>query len=312
MTSGEMAILVVAATAVALLVILIWVTVRRKPPAQDPALTLLQEGVQGLGKTLTGSLTEMKESVGELRERSQRFLAVAADIASLDNLLRAPKARGGVGEIFLENLLSQVLPGGAWDPQVDIGGKRVDAVVRLGDRMVAIDAKFPVEDFRRLADADEGDKARLRKDLIANLKGKAEDIAGKYIRPDLGTYDFALMYIPAEAVYYEVVAVTNGDFFDYATQLRVFPVSPTTTYLYLCTIALGLKGLVVEERAEHILSSLARLEAEWKGFENVFKVLGTHVRNTYSKYDEAVTEFSRVTGRLAAVSGGEPVTAGDE
>lgn len=311
MTGGEIAILVVAATAVVLLAILIWVTVRRKAPAQDPALTLLQGEVQGLGRTLTSSVAEMKEGVGELRERSRRFSELAADIASLDKLLRAPKARGGVGEIFLENLLSQVLPRGAWDTQVDIGGKRADAVVKLGDRMVAIDAKFPIEDFRRLADADEGDKARLRKDLIANLKGKAADIASKYIRPDLGTYDFALMYIPAEAVYYEVVVVADGDFFDYATQLRVFPVSPTTAYLYLCTVALGLKGLLVEERAEHILNALARLEDEWKGFEGVFRVLGTHVRNIYGKYDEAVAEFSRISGRFVAISGGEPLEPGD-
>jgi DNA recombination protein RmuC len=310
MTGGEIAILVVVAAAVALMAVLIWLIVT-KPAAQEPSLTLLQgevQELQGLRDTLTGSFAEMKEGVGELRERSRQFSEIAADIASLDKLLQAPKFRGGIGELLLENVLSQALPPGTWDTQVDIGGKRADAVVKVGDKRVAIDAKFPVEDFRRLADAEEIDRTRCRKELIGNLKRKAEDVA-KYIRPDLGTYNFALMYIPAEAVYYEVVA--DGDFFDYTARLRVFPVSPTTAYLYLCTIALGLKGLLVEEEAGQILNALARLETEWKSFEGIFKVLGTHVKNISSKYDEAVAEFSRISGRFVTISGGELHEPGD-
>ena len=310
MTGGEIAILAVAAVAVVLLAVLIRLTVRRKPPGQDPSITLLQGEMQGLRTALdsrldyfASSFADVKEGVGELRERSRRLGELAADIASLEELLKAPKARGGLGELFLENLLGQVLPSGSWDTQVDIGGKRADAVVRIGGRMVAIDAKFPVEDFRRLAEADEAEKPKLRKELIANLKGKAEDIRDKYIRPDLGTYDFALMYIPAEAVYYEAVA--DGDFFDHAARLRVFPVSPATTYLYLTTVAMGLKGLRIEEEAEQILGSLARLEAEWKAFDDTFRVLGTHLRNLSGKYDEATAELTRISGRLASISGKE-------
>jgi DNA recombination protein RmuC len=308
MTGAEIAILAVAGGAVVMLAVLIWLTLRRKPPAGDPSLTLLQGEVQGLRNALdsrldyfTSSFADVKEGVGELRERSRRLGELAADIASLEELLRAPKARGGLGELFLENLLGQVLPAESWGTQVDIGGKRADAVVRVGDRVVAIDAKFPVEDFRRLAGADEAERPRLRKELIANLKGKAEDIADKYIRPDLGTYDFALMYVPAEAVYYEAVA--DGDFFEHAARLRVFPVSPATTYLYLTTVAMGLKGLRIEEEAEQILGALARLEAEWKAFDNTFRVLGTHLRNLSGKYDEAAAELVRISGRLASISG---------
>jgi DNA recombination protein RmuC len=309
MTGGEMATLAVAGAAVVLLAVLIWLTVRRKPPG-DPTITLLQGEVQGLRNALdnrldyfAGSFADVKEGVGELRERSRRLGELAADIASLEELLRAPKARGGLGELFLENLLGQVLPADSWGTQVDIGGKRADAAVKVGDKIVAIDAKFPVEDFRRLAEADEAEKPKLRKELIANLKGKAEDIAAKYIRPDLGTYDFALMYIPAEAVYYEAVA--DGDFFEHAARLRVFPVSPATTYLYLTTVAMGLKGLRIEEEAEQILGALARLEAEWKAFDSTFRVLGAHVRNVSGKYDEAAAELMRISGRLASISGKE-------
>jgi DNA recombination protein RmuC len=307
MTGAEIAILAVAGGAVVLLAVLIWLTLRRRPPG-DPSITLLQGEVQGLRNAIdsrldyfTSSFADVKEGVGELRERSRRLGELAADIASLEELLRAPKARGGLGELFLENLLGQVLPADSWGTQVNIGGKRADAAVRVGDKIVAIDAKFPVEDFRRLAEADDADKPRLRKELVANLKGKAEEIAAKYVRPDLGTYDFALMYVPAEAVYYEAVA--DGDFFEHAARLRVFPVSPATTYLYLTTVAMGLKGLRIEEEAGQILGALARLEAEWKAFDNTFKVLGTHLRNLSGKYDEAAAELVRISGRLASISG---------
>ncbi|UCE27492.1 MAG: DNA recombination protein RmuC [Candidatus Coatesbacteria bacterium] len=310
MTGAEIAILAVAGAAVVLLAVLIWLTLRRKPPAGDPSLTLLQGEVQGLRNALdsrldhfTSSFADVKEGMGELRERSRRLGELAADIASLEELLRAPKARGGLGELFLENLLGQVLPAESWGTQVDIGGKRADAVVRVGNKVVAIDAKFPVEDFRRLAEADEAEKPKLRKELITNLKKKAEDIAAKYIRPDVGTYDFALMYVPAEAVYYEAVA--DGDFFEHAARLRVFPVSPATTYLYLTTVAIGLKGLRIEEEAEQILGALARLEAEWNAFDNTFRVIGTHLRNLSGKYDEAAAELTRISGRLASISGKE-------
>jgi DNA recombination protein RmuC len=318
-TGGEIAILAVAAAAVVLLVVLILLAVRKRPLGQDMSLTLLQGELQGLRSALdsrldyfTGSFADVKEGVGELRERSRRLTELAADIASLEELLRAPKARGGLGELFLENLLGQVLPPESWATQVDIGGKRADAVVRVGDRSVAIDAKFPIEDFRRLAEADESEKSKLKKELIGNLKSKAEDIAAKYIRPDLGTYDFALMYIPAEAVYYEAVA--DGDFFEHAARLRVFPVSPATTYLYLTTISLGLKGLRIEEEAERILGALARLEAEWKAFDGTFRVLGTHLKNLSGKYDEAAAELMRISGHLASVSGteSEPREPADE
>ena len=177
MTGGEIVILAVAAAAVVLLTALLWLTLRRKPDPPDASLTLLQGEVQGLRTALDNRLDHfatsfagIQEGVGELRERSRRLSELAADIASLEELLKAPKARGGLGELFLENLLGQVLPSGSWDTQVDIGGKRADAVVRLGGRMVAIDAKFPVEDFRRLAEAEESDKPRMRKELVANLK----------------------------------------------------------------------------------------------------------------------------------------------
>src|SRR6185369_5701362 len=171
--------------------------------------------------------------LGELREATTKVYEVGRDVATLHDILRAPKLRGGLGELLLGDLLAQVLPPAHFTLQHAFrSGERVDAVVRLGDGLVPIDSKFPLEDFRRLLEAaDDDQRTRARKAFVARVRKHVDDIATKYVLPDEGTYDFALMYIPAENVYYEtIIRDAASDLVAYALAKKVIPVSPNTLY----------------------------------------------------------------------------------
>src|ERR671932_41944 len=175
---------------------------------------------QNAGKTAT----EIVERLGKLDGTAAQMLARANDLARLEQALRPPKARGGVGEILLGNLLRDSLPPEAYRLQHTFRtGERVDAVIKV-DRFVPVDAKFPLDNFERLATAgDDGDRELHERAFARDVKGHVDAIASKYIRPAEGTYDFALMYLPAESVYYEVVCGKTGALYEYALAKRVFP-----------------------------------------------------------------------------------------
>jgi DNA recombination protein RmuC len=180
----------------------------------------------------------------------------------------------------------------------------VDAVVSLGERMIPIDAKFPLENFRRLKEVKSEDEEKVyRKKLWADVRKHVDSIAEKYILPDQGTYDFALMYIPAENVYYETIVnygLTGDDksISDYALRKKVIPVSPNTLYAYLQVIVLGLRGLRIDERAQEILAHLASLHGEMEKFRKDFQLVGGHLDNAKNRYEEARIKLSRFADRL--------------
>ena len=194
---------------------------------------------------------EVKESLGSLDQKTQQIYEVGKDISSLQEILRAPKMRGGLGELFLENLLEQIMPHkDFYELQYSFkSGERVDAIVRIGKKMVSVDSKFPMESFTRFIGAkNDGDRRRLKKEFVKVIKEHINAIASKYILPDEDTYDFALMYIPAENIYYEAI-IKDEDFseeksiFSHAVSKKVIPVSPNSFYAYLQVIILGLRGL---------------------------------------------------------------------
>jgi len=183
----------------------------------------------------------------------------------------------------------------------------VDAVVKLGPSLVVIDAKFPLENFRRiLSSQTEEEKKTNRRKFNADLKKHIDNIADKYILPDEGTFPFALMYLPAENVYYETIIKdeTQGNaksISSYALTRKVIPVSPNSFYAYLQAIALGLKGLRIEKSAEVIINHLDQLRGDFERFGKEFEILGTHLNNAKGKYEEADKRFHRANERLIAV-----------
>ncbi len=261
----------------------------------------LQEANKIIGANLgsaTSAFGNVKEQLGKLEETNKQIIAISRDISSLQELLRAPKFRGAMGETLLENLLSQVLPKEHYQAQYRFkNSDTVDAVIRLGERLVPVDAKFSLENFQKMIEAiDEPAKESFRKKFIQDIKNRINEIAAKYILPDENTYDFALMYIPAENVYYEVII--KEDIFAYSMSKKVVPVSPNTFYAYLQVICLGLRGLKVEENAKLILKSLSSLSIETDKFKEDFNTLGSHLVNANTKYSDAQKRLEKISERL--------------
>lgn len=264
--------------------------------------------IQGLGDS-SSIFGNVKEQLGKLEKTSERIYEVGKDISGLQELLRAPKFRGQMGETLLENLLSQVLPKEYYQMQYRFkSGDAVDAAIRLGERIVPVDAKFSLENFQKMLDlSDEQQKNSYRKRFIQDVKNRVDEVAAKYILPAENTYDFALIYIPAENVYYE--AVIKEELLDYFMAKKVIPVSPNTFYAYLQVICLGLKGLKVEENAKLILKNLSALSVDINKFKEEFDILGNHIGNAKTKYDDSSRRLERFSDRLTNIPENKQITA---
>lgn len=244
---------------------------------------------------------DVATSLGQLREANKELLAVGKDISSLQELLRAPKFRGEIGETMLENILSQVLPKDNFKTQYRFKtGDTVDAVIKLAGHLVPVDSKFSYENFKKMIESsNEEEKNSFQKQFIRDVKNRIDEISSKYILPDEGTFDFALMYIMAENVYYETII--KGEFLNYALSKKVIPVSPNTFYAYLQVVCLGLRGMKIESNVKAIIGSLSRLQGDLSKFNESFKVVGTHIKNANEKYTEAEKRLERFSDKLTSV-----------
>jgi DNA recombination protein RmuC len=270
---------------------------------------VLNKTQQSLGERLDNAarvVGNVQRSLGGLEEANRKIYEVGKDIASLQEILRAPKLRGGLGEFFLEDLLAQILPPQHFATQhVFRSGDKVDAVIKLGASLVPVDAKFPLENFKRILDAgSDEDKIRAKKQFSMDVKKHIDAIAGKYILPDEGTYDFALMYIPAENVYYETIikdeAPDEKGLTHYAMTKHVIPVSPNSLYAYLQAILLGLRGMKIEDRAKEIIQYLSRLQGDFAKFREEFTLVGKHLGHVQSGYQSADRRLEQFSQKLLA------------
>ena len=268
------------------------------------------ENLQSSTASMNTRLDNAAKVVGDLREKVGQIHEVGKAAAELVNILRAPKLRGGMGELFLGDLLAQILPAEHFKLQHRFrSGEAVDAVIQIGNKFVPVDSKFPLENFRRIVDAQsDSERVAARKQFLRDVKKHVDAIAAKYILPDEGTYNFALMYVPAENVYYETIikeeASASGEerpLFSYALEKRVVPVSPNSFYAYLQTILLGLRGMQVEERAQEILNTLARLRGDFEKVQENFRVLGKHLTNAQGSYSESERTLAKFDAKLGQI-----------
>ncbi|MGC8915601.1 MAG: DNA recombination protein RmuC [Thermoanaerobaculum sp.] len=254
---------------------------------------------------------ELKGQLGQVAEMAARMENLGKEIQELQDILKAPKLRGQMGEVQLEAFLAQVLPEKFWESQYRFkDGQVVDAVIRLRDHLVPVDAKFPLEAFQRLLRAeDEPGRQKARREFARTVKARVDEIAGKYIRPAEGTFDFALMFVPSENVYYEILLRGEGDgeesLLTYATARKVIPVSPNSFYAYLMTIVLGLKGMQVEAKAAQILAELSRLQGDFERLAETLRLVGRHLTNAVNQYQEAEKLAGRFADRLQQTVAGE-------
>ena len=273
--------------------------------AQDGTRDTLQKSLQTgqsiLSQNLQSSqqvLSRLNTQIGQLQGTNKQMLQVGTEVRRLQDILSSPQLRGQMGEWSLKNLLENILPAHSYKLQHTFkDGKIVDALVQMADYSVPIDAKFPLPSFEKVVKAEtDEEKSKLRKQFLKDVTAHIDKIASDYIRPAEGTLDFALMYIPAENVYYETIvkyADQTQDILQYCLDKKVIPVSPNLLYAYLMTVVMGLHGLQIEKQAAEIRQNLKKLNASFADFLSDWDVLGTHLRNAYSKYDEGHKKLDR-------------------
>lgn len=312
MGNTAMEYLIFGSAVIIILVLLLILMQRQLASLREQLGKSLENADQILSQRLDSTsraVSDVRTNLARLEESNKRIYELGKDISSLQELLRAPKIRGGIGEFLLGDLLNQILPSQHFSlPYTFKTGERVDAVIRLADRLVPVDSKFPLENFRKLMETDSETERRVhRRRFISDVKSHVDTIAKKYILPDEGTLPFALMYIPAENVYYETIVKEEDtdqekSLANYSMQKRVIPVSPNSFYLYLQTIILGLKGLDIEKNAEEIISALGRLRADFDKFGRDFRLIGTHLRNARLCYDSADGKLQRFEDKITQVA----------
>ncbi len=299
--------------------------------ARDPSasLELLQRQVADLQRATTGSvvdlrgelqhtlatagermdsravatdrtLSDLARQLGELSEKSQRIGDLAREIGSLHDLLRLPQPRGGFGELMLERLLADNLPADAFDRQYSFrDGLRVDAVVRLGGRIVPIDAKFPLDAYRAMSSGPEEERPARRRAFLQQVR-RHVDAVSRYVKPDEGTIDVAMLYVPAEQLYYQgfVVTETTEDMRAYCSERHVVPVSPNTLVAYLQLVSLGLRGLAIEQRSREMHDQIRRAAIDLQAFTTLYDQLGKHIDNASKKFTESLRALDRATNAV--------------
>lgn len=252
-------------------------------------------------------ISQVQKQLGGLNESQKQMQDIGKNISSLQEILRNSKARGGFGEIMLENLLAQILPNNFQMQYTFKTGERADAILKLKDnKIVAIDSKFPLEDFQRFLDAEsEEEKRTHKKALITRTKKHVDDVAKKYILPDENTLDFAFLYIPAENVYYELVT-GEENILEYAWKKKICIVSPNSFFAYLITVLEGLRALQIEKNVQDILVNLSKLNNDFGRFGEDFRKIGTHLKNAGNAYESSEKRMDKFNTTLEkTISAGE-------
>jgi len=284
-----------------------------KTQNSDSALMMLNQNIQGMQNRLdktTHTLGERLDHAAQVIGNVQRELGTMSEIGrglkDFQEFLRSPKLRGNIGEQVLKDLLEQMIPKANFRLQYTFKtGDRVDAIIKTKNGLIPIDSKFPLENYQRYSRAEDEDKKKAYlSQFFKDVKKHIETIAKKYILPAEGTVDFAVMYLPSEAVYYETI--NNIELYNYAGEKKVFFVSPNSFYYFLKIVLQALENEKIEEKAQDILKSLRSIQNDFKKFGTELAVLGKHVNNAKSSLDTVQTSYMRLdskignTGRLQA------------
>ncbi len=247
-------------------------------------------------------LDNASKVMGDVHKSIGEFSEIGRSMKQLQEFLQSPKLRGNIGEQILKELLAQSLPADFYSLQYAFSsGEKVDAVVKTTQGLIPIDSKFPIENFRKLVEAqDDASRAGFKKDFERDVKKHIIDIARKYILVSEGTIDYALMYIPSEAVYYEII--NNADLYDYAYSRRVLLVSPMSFYAYLKAILVSFEGQRIQKQAKEILSILQSMKKDYEKTDEALSVLTKHVTNAYNQAGNVSKTFGVLGQKIHSTS----------
>ena len=264
------------------------------------------EGLSTTTSEINRRLDSAAKAYNEMTKELGKMQEIGRDMKSLQDFLRSPKLRGNLGEQVLKNLLEQVLPKKHYALQYRFReGDIVDAIIKTNQGIVSIDSKFPLENFRKMTEAADKEKSYYLAQFKRDIKAHIDAISKKYILPQEGTVDFAIMYVPSEAVYYEIV-IHNENLLNYGYDKRVFFVSPNNFYYFLKIIMLGLEGVKIEEKSRQILEALRGLQHETKKFGEDLGILTNHINHTKSALERVNARFVRFSSKIDNVKLLEP------
>ena len=253
----------------------------------------LQENTKQLNERLDTAarvIRDVEKEVGQMSE-------IGRNMRELQDFLKSPKLRGNIGEQVLKDLISQMFPKSSFYLQYEFkSGEKVDAAIKTDAGILPIDSKFPMENYQKMVKATEKEKEMFKKEFIKDVKKHIDAISKKYILPSEGTMDFALMYIPSESVYYEVV--NEIELLDYARKARVYMVSPSTLYAHLQTILLAFEGKKIETSSKELFALLRSMQIDYEKIEENMSILGKHINNAYSQFGNVSSTFSSLGQKL--------------
>lgn len=257
----------------------------------------MESSTQAVDQKLTENMRNFNQRldkaayvIAQVQKNIGEFSEIGRSMKELQDFLQSPKLRGNIGEQVLRDLLSQFLPKETFILQYGFkNGERIDAVIKTSQGLIPVDAKFPMENFRKMMKEEtKATRAKIKNEFLRDVKKHINDIARKYILTEEGTVDYAIMYIPSEAVYYEVI--NDEELFDFAGKKRVLPVSPMSFYAYLKAILMSFEGQKIEKRAREILNLLQSLEKDYEKADEALSVLTRHITNAYNQLAN-VTKF---------------------
>ncbi|MFH1292312.1 MAG: DNA recombination protein RmuC [bacterium] len=315
-----------------------------KTDEKDGAFMMLQNQMQEINKTLSDTQTNINKTIQEqfnassrviqgitgqshkmivditekltsLDKTNQQVIGFSEQLNNLEKVLTSQKNRGNLGEAGLQLVLENILPPGAYELQYQFeDGDIVDAVVKTKDGLIPVDSKFSLTNYTRiLEEKDKNKKSELEKEFKNDLKKRIDETA-KYIKPKLNTMDFAFMFIPAEAIYYDLlvnevgaVKVNTRSLIDYAfNERKVIIVSPTTFAAYLQTVLQGLRAFKIEESAKSIRKNVEKLGKHMRSYEDFMKKLGTSMGTTVNHYNSAYKELNKIDKDVVRITEGDP------
>lgn len=298
----------------------IFLLLRKKPEKQSDALVMLQQQMNHITQVLDSKLSEstkviqaqfgqstkiiqdVTEKLTRLDETNKQVVSFADQLRNLQDILKNPKQRGVLGEYYLETVLKNVLPPGSYQMQYPFkDGTIVDAVVFVDKRIIPIDSKFSLENYNRILETNSPEeKRKYERAFVNDLKIRIDETS-KYVKPEENTMDFAFMFIPSEAVYYDLLinkvgAVTDdtNNLIYYAGKKKVIVISPTSFLAYLQTVLQGLRNQKISEQAKEIINHVERLGRHLGTYSEYMKKIGNHLGTTVNTYKKAHKEFAKI------------------
>jgi len=285
---------------------------KQKPPKELlEIIKTLQSGSREDRRDLISSLQKNTQSVNERLDNAARVISqvqrnlgemseIGKGIRTLQDFLQSPKLRGGLGEEVLKEMIGQTFPKNAFHLQYPFkSGVKVDAVLKTEAGLLCIDSKFPMENFNLMLKGEtEAERSSAKKQFTQDVKKHVEDISRKYILPEEGTMDFALMYIPSEAVYYEVVNIQELS--NFARRLRVYPVSPNTLYAHLQVLLLSFEGKDLELKSKEVFRILRAIQKDYGKVEDNLSTLQKHLNNAYNMMSNVFTSFTQLGQKISS------------